>query len=101
MYTLDLISQFLLTAKEDPRISPVHISLYTALLLLGQRLGEHPLCVFSHQVMPFCKISGTATYHKTIRELHEFGYIKYVPSYNHFLGSLVYVNGLAHSAATT
>ena len=85
------MGNFLLAAKEDARISPVHISLYTALLLLRQEMDQHPLCVFSHQVMPLCKISGSATYHKSIRELHNYGYIKYVPSYNHFLGSLVYL----------
>ncbi|MCW3074570.1 MAG: hypothetical protein JWP69_1639 [Flaviaesturariibacter sp.] len=91
--TIKLMSSFLSAAKEDPRISPVHISLYAALLLLWQQMGGYPFCVFSHQVMPFCKISGTATYHKAIRELHTYGYIRYHPSYNHFQGSAVYFTG--------
>ncbi|CAN5580530.1 transcriptional regulator [soil metagenome] len=41
--------------------------------------------------MEISKISGKATYHKVIRELHNFGYIKYEPSFNYFRGSLVYM----------
>ena len=83
---------FLKAASEDPRIGPVHISLYAALLgLWEQKSKENPFSVFSWEVMPFCKISGVATYHRSIRELHQYGYIKYVPSYNHFLGSSIYL----------
>jgi len=42
--------------------------------------------------MELAKISGVATYHKTIRELHEYGYIKYQPSYNRFSRSRIYIN---------
>ena len=92
---VELIRCFMKAIKDDPRISAYHISLYAALVIQWeQKRFEDPLQVFSHEVMPLCKISGTATYHRTIRELHEFGYIKYVPSYNHFLGSLVEFVGL-------
>jgi len=91
----ELIRGFMAKAKEDPRIGPMHISLYTALLYLWQeRNCTHPLSVFSHEVMPVCKISGPATYHRTIRQLHSLGYIKYVPSYNHYLGSLVWLDAI-------
>jgi hypothetical protein len=39
--------------------------------------------------MELCKISASSTYHKTIRELHEFGYIEYRPSFNHNKRSLI------------
>lgn len=39
--------------------------------------------------MHVCKISSTATYHKCIKELHQYGYITYTPSYNPYKGSLV------------
>ncbi len=83
---------FLKTASEDPRIGPIHISLYAALIgLWEQKNKENPLTIFSKDIMSLCKISGVATYHRSIRELHQYGYIKYVPSYNHFIGSLVYL----------
>ncbi len=41
--------------------------------------------------MRLAKISGIATYHKSIRELNDFEYIKYQPSYNHFSKSVIYL----------
>ncbi|HEU4576573.1 MAG TPA: hypothetical protein VFS36_16350 [Chitinophagaceae bacterium] len=85
------VASFMEMIKEDARINPAHISLYSALVhCCRKKQYLHPVTVFSHEIMPLCKISGTATYHRSIRELHQYGYIRYVPSYNHFLGSLVY-----------
>jgi hypothetical protein len=90
-----LITAFALTSKDDVRISPVHISLYMALLHCWQEQRlVNPIYVFSNKLMPLAKISGPATYHRTIRELNMYGYIRYVPSYYHLLGSLVYMLGL-------
>jgi hypothetical protein len=83
-------SQFLEKASGDPRIGPLHISLYTTLLVLwGKRENDKPLFLFSREVMPLCKIYGAATYNRCIRDLHQWGYIVYVASYNHFKGSKV------------
>jgi hypothetical protein len=41
--------------------------------------------------MKVSKIQSKATYHKCIRELNDFGYLSYHPSYNPFKGSLVYL----------
>lgn len=91
MQTMPQLSKFYLKALDDPRIGPVHACLYGALFSLWEAQGySGPLCIFSKDVMPLSKISG-ATYHKAIRDLHAYGYIKYIPSYNHFLGSLVYI----------
>jgi hypothetical protein len=87
-----LLSAFMESVKDDPRINAAHISLYVSLLYHWQEKGyENPLQVFRQEVLPLCKISGTATYHRSIKELQEYGYIRYIPSYNHFLGSLVYI----------
>lgn len=91
MSEMELMVKFIISAKEDPRIGMSHISLYAALVTLPQIRKEHPLCVFARDVMPYCKLYSRATYNRTLRQLHEFGYIKYVPSYNHFLGSLIYL----------
>ena len=37
------------------------------------------------------KISARSTYYKILQDLHAFGYIRYIPSYNIFLRSLVYL----------
>ena len=91
MESVSQLSIFFLQVVDDPRIGPMHNSLYGALFSLSEKQDyAEPLSVFSYEVMPLCKISSTATYHKTIKELHDYGYIKYIPSYNHFLGSLIY-----------
>lgn len=88
---LDLLSSFLVMVKEDPRINTGHISLYVSLLYYWQQKKyENPIALFRRDLIPFCKISGSATYHKSMRDLHQFGYIEYIPSFNRFEGSSVY-----------
>ncbi len=41
--------------------------------------------------MEVAKISGLATYHKCIKDLHDYGYIQYEPSYNPAVSSQVYL----------
>lgn len=85
------LSAFLAAAQNDARINSLHISLYVALLFYWQKSRyENPLMVVSRDIMDMAKISGRATYYRIIRELHDYKYIRYLPSYNHFLGSLVY-----------
>jgi hypothetical protein len=67
--------------QEDGRLGPIHVSLYVALCLLAKRQGfVDPLPVSAPKLMPLAKIGGKTPYHRTIRELAEFGYIKYLPS---------------------
>jgi hypothetical protein len=97
-----LLTRFLVAAMEDPRITVVHISLYLALWHQWYEQGSRdPLQVFSWEVMPWCKISGTATYHRCIRELDTYGYIHYVPSYNHHRGSRIYITALRNHKPTS
>ena len=76
----------------DPRIGVSHISLYCALLQYKylQSLSD-PIMIRSNDVMKIAKIAGLATYHKCIRDLHDLGYIRYQPSYNHRKKSKVYL----------
>ncbi len=85
-----VLVDFLTVAAEDPRISPIHISLYAA-ILYQYKLQEYklPVSVYSRDLMRFAKISGK-TYHKSMQELDRYGFIQYLPSYNPMLGSLVY-----------
>ncbi len=41
--------------------------------------------------MEVSKISGLATYHKCIKDLNDFGYIKYNPSYDPAISSQAYL----------
>ena len=42
------------------------------------------------RIMQCAKVNARATYYKSLQDLNSFGYIKYIPSCNLFLGSLVY-----------
>jgi hypothetical protein len=52
---------------------------------------QNPVVIKRKQVMEASKISGLATYHRCIKELHEYGYIDYLPSYNSVIGSQVVI----------
>ena len=89
-----LIENFFTAVEQDCRIAPVHISLYLALLQWCSKNGNaDPLSFYAKDLMPLAKFSSSTTLHKCIRDLDKFGYIKYVPSFNPFLGSLVYLSG--------
>jgi hypothetical protein len=75
----------------DKRILATHVSLLTALFVCWQRSGFiSPFAITRKTLMGFSKIASIATYHKCIRELDEYGYIRYQPSYDPVRGSLVY-----------
>ena len=87
---MELLLTFLAVGESDPKLTTAHISLYVHLWKFRKEYGDAvQLVLFSHEVMRRCKISSYSTYHKTIRELHEFGYIRYVPSFNRFSGSVI------------
>lgn len=86
-----LLVDFLNIAVADPRISPVHISLYVAILYHYKTQDyKLPITIYSRDLMGLAKISAGNTYHKCVQELHRYGYIQYLPSYNPLLGSLIY-----------
>ena len=87
----ELIS-FYSAIKSDPRIGTTHISLYMALFqFYNLNRLTNPILITRTAVMEVAKISGLATYHKCIKDLHEFGYIQYQPSYNPAISSQVYL----------
>lgn len=74
----------------DKRIHPTHISLYMALFQFWNfNRFQNPISISRSEMMVVSKIQAKATYHKVIKELHEFGFIVYKPSYNPFRGSEV------------
>jgi len=75
----------------DTSLLATHISLFTAMFVCWQ-LNDYaiPFRVNRRQLMAFGKIASIATYHKCIKELDKYGYIKYQPSYHPKQGSLIY-----------
>lgn len=89
---LVLLSRFLEAIQADPRIGANHISLYTVLLQLGfEQATYSPVLAFRDEIMVKAKILGRATYHKYLNDLNDFGYIQYIPSYNHRKKSKFYL----------
>ena len=86
------LTNFYDAIKEDNRIGTSHISLYMALFqLYNLNRFSNPVYITRAFVMDAAKISGPATYHKCIKDLNEFGYILYFPSYNPSIYSQVYL----------
>lgn len=68
--------------RRDCRISITHIGLFAVLLEYWQQHDfRNPIEAFSYEIMPLAKISASTTYHKCLRELHEYGYLRYEPSF--------------------
>ena len=77
--------------SKDSRLLATHVSLFSGLFVHWQRNGfVSPFPVTRKGLMGYGKIASIATYHKCIRELDEFGYIRYQPSYHPKLGSSVF-----------
>lgn len=76
----------------DERLNPTHISMYVSLFQFWNASRfKNPISISRGELMRVSKISAKATYHKCMKELNDFGYLKYKPSFNPFKGSLVYL----------
>jgi hypothetical protein len=76
----------------DERLNPTHVSMYVSLFQFWNASRfQNPISISRNELMKVSKISAKATYHKCMKELDDFGYLQYRPSYNPFKGSLVYL----------
>jgi hypothetical protein len=93
MENLKPLSDFFLAIERDFRISTTHIAIYAALLQYRMDKGFiNPIEVFRHEITTIAKVSSAYTYHKCVKELSEYGYLKYVPSFKKNQGSKIYFN---------
>ena len=94
MISIPEIDYFFSAIREDSRINPVHISLFMAIVQQwGKNNRQSPISVFSKELMQLAKISSIATYYRSMKQLHEYGYVKYKPSHNCYCRSLIYLAG--------
>jgi hypothetical protein len=76
--------------SEDTRLTPYHLSVYNALFMLWNECGYAlELSINRNDVMMLSKIGNANTYTKCLKELNDFGYIVYKPSFNPLIGSKV------------
>ncbi|MNE45691.1 hypothetical protein D3C87_791200 [compost metagenome] len=91
MEKLKPLSDFFTAIENDYRIGPMHIAIYAALLQFRTVKGFiNPIFVFSSEIIVIAKVSSANTYHKCLKELSEYGYVKYVPSFKKTQGSKIY-----------
>lgn len=75
---------------DDDKISSSHRSLYLAFFeLWNQKRFPKTIILNSKQVMALAKIRSRTTYHKLLRDLTNWGYLKYHPSTSPRMGSLI------------
>lgn len=84
------LENFMSGIDKDPRISLSHIGLFSVLLHVREEFdGIEPFPIKREELMKAAKISSTATYFKIIRQLNEYGYIHYLPTFNRMRQSRV------------
>ncbi|AYZ36258.1 hypothetical protein EGY07_12040 [Chryseobacterium indologenes] len=67
----------------DSRLTVWHISLLLAIVRLAYRQNEKMVIRISRsKLMAMSHIDTAPTYHKYFKQLQDFGYIKYFPSYH-------------------
>ena len=75
--------------RKDPRVGLNHIGLFAILVGYWQELGcPEQISAYAHEIMPLAKVSST-TYHRCIRDLDDFGYIIYLPSFKRNVRSVI------------
>lgn len=90
MKAIKQFNRFLKKANDDSRLLPSHISLYFAILSSwSESKFAQTFRIFRKDLMRLSHISSFATYHKCMKQLDEYGYLKYESSYNYYQGCLI------------
>ena len=81
----DFLDNAYLLLSGDARINVWHFSIYLALLykLRANGFGS-AVQITRKEVMLLAHVGSIATYHKCIRQLQEYGYIHYDPSFDRY-----------------
>src|SRR5690554_6225723 len=86
------IENALLKFRDDPRITPWHVSLYMSLFQLWNSTRfKDEINIRRDDLMQFSKIGSTNTYSKCLKQLSEWKYINYIPSKSRFKSSKVHM----------
>ncbi|QLE02000.1 hypothetical protein HX109_10705 [Galbibacter sp. BG1] len=84
------LNRFMEYVRADKRMNPSHISLYLAYFHLWNvfRFPEE-FFVSRNEVMEVAKIGSPTTYHRNLKELDRWHYLKYTPSKTRYKGSRI------------
>ena len=80
---MEALQEFFKRVKDDRRIGPIHISLYTALLDRWlEQSCPRVVRIRPDEMMRRSRILGRSTYYQVLKELAAYGFIEYLPEYN-------------------
>lgn len=86
----DILKAFFANADNDARLSATHLGVYFVLYKLWLAEGcKDFVQITRKRVMKHAKIRSTATYHRIVKELVEFGYIEYKPTFHPLHGTTI------------
>jgi hypothetical protein len=86
------LNSFYSYVRSDKRLTSAHVSLYMALFQCwNTNRFKNPFDVARDEVIKLSAIGSRNTYYKSIKDLHDFGYIFYKSSENKFYKSSVYI----------
>lgn len=78
--SFDLLNKVL----DDRRTGPAHVSLMAAILKLnGEQAKGYFIEITGKALRSAAHIGGKAAYYRYLSDLQRFGYIRYVPFYQH------------------
>lgn len=90
------ILEWLSKVLVDHRVTSRHLALYLTLMLFWKKSGfKQSFRVTRAQVLPHSKLTSTTTYHRILKDLLNFGYISYKPSFHPSIGSLIELHKIA------
>jgi hypothetical protein len=88
----NIYSNLLTQLSKDGRITVWHMAALFAIVQLSDCNDiAKPIFISRKKVMNMAHINNFVTYHKCIKELQQFGYIEYFPSYHPAIGSKVHL----------
>lgn len=92
METEKPLSTFFRAIQNDYRISSTHISVFAALLYYREDRGfTNPIHAYSTDIMKIAKLSAARTYRKCVKELSDYGYLRYEPSFKKNKASRIFM----------
>jgi len=91
MSVLEPLTVFFERTRNDQRISNTHIGVFAALLQYRLERGFcNPIDTNSLEIMAIAKISALKTYYRCLKDMSDYGYLRYVPSKKKNRASKIY-----------
>ena len=81
---------FFQNLSQDKRLNATHVSMYVVLFYQwnSTRFSDE-FYINRNEIMSLSKIGSKGTYHKCLKDLHQWKYLEYLPSYNPMKGSII------------